>query len=236
MAVEPFSTQNSDARYGRDIAVKKDILPRQPYNQILFCSSQDTVDALFYKRYRECAKKMLAGDTSRFCIDMTCETAMTMYMKGEEIPPLLSRNTVEAAIKSDPAKARREYYNKADLSGGDNQIIKWGTMRRNERQIVPYEECRGNKIILGFDPARTMDNSIIAAMEVVDDPEMGICGNFIGCKNLVDVATQKKYKLDSNRQLDEIRNVILAYNGDNPDYEFLDSLSIDSGAGGGGLN
>lgn len=235
VAVEPFSTQNSDARYGQNTAITKDTLPRQPYNQILFCSSQDTVDALFYKRYKECAKKMLAGDTSRFCIDMTCETAMTMYMKGKEIPSLLSRSTVEAALKSNASKARREYYNKADLSGGDNQIIKWGTMRHNETQIIPYEECRGNKIILGFDPARTMDNSIVTAMEIIDDPDMGICGNIVGCTNLVDIASRKKYKLDSNRQLEEIRNILLAYNGDNLDYEYIDSLQIDSGSGGGGL-
>ena len=53
---------------------------------------------------------------------------------------------------------------------------------------------------------------------------------------MVDSATKKKYKLDSNRQLDKLRNMILAYNGQNPDYEYLDSLLIDAGAGGGGLS
>lgn len=130
----------------------------------------------------------------------------------------------------------KSYFNKPDLSGGDNQIIKWGTMRHNETQIIPYEECRGNKIILGFDPARTMDNSIVTAMEIVDDPDMGICGNIVGCTNLVDIASRKKYKLDSNRQLEEIRNILLAYNGDNLDYEYIDSLQIDSGSGGGGIS
>ena len=102
-------------------------------------------------------------------------------------------------------------------------------------QIIPYSDCRGNKIVLAFDPARTIDNSIMGAMEIVEDPDLGICGNIIGCTNFVDLASSKKYKLDSNRQLAEIRNIIVNYNGDNPDYEYIDSILVDQGSGGGGL-
>lgn len=235
-ATIPFVSQDATARYGKEAAREKDTLTRQPYSQVLYASSQDTIDTVFYKRFKEYAKYMIAGDRRYFVCDMPCYAAMTMYSKGEPIAPLLSKSVVDGELKSNPERARREYFNKPDLSGGDNQIIKWGTMRRNEMQIVPYEECRGNKIILGFDPARTMDNSIVAAMEVVDDPEMGICGNIIGCTNLVDTASRKKYKLDSNRQLEELRNILLAYNGDNLDYEYIDSLQIDGGSGGGGLS
>ena len=235
-ATIPFVSQDATAKYGKEAAKEKDTLTRQPYNQVLYASSQDTVDTVFYKRFKEYAKYMLAGDRRYFVCDMPCYTAMTMYSKGESIVPLLSKSVVDAELKSNPEKARREYFNKPDLSGGDNQIIKWGTMRHNETQIIPYEECRGNKIILGFDPARTTDNSIVTAMEIVDDPDMGICGNIVGCTNLVDIASRKKYKLDSNRQLEEIRNILLAYNGDNLDYEYIDSLQIDSGSGGGGIS
>lgn len=231
----PFVSQSSDSRYGKDAAKDKDTLTRQPYNQIIMASSQNDVDCYFYKEFKNVAKKMIAGDKTVFCADMPCTTSLKMYMKGQEVPPLLKQSVVDDALKADPEKARREYFNKPDLTGGTNQIIKWNILRNNERQIIPYSDCRGKKIILGFDPARTVDNSIMTAMEIEEDPELGICGNIVGCVNFVDLASSKKYKLDSNRQVDEIRNIIIGYNGDNPDYEYLDSLQIDAGAGGGGL-
>ena len=236
VATLPFISQSSDASYGAETVKNQDLIPRKPPLQALYASSQDTVDTTFYRRFKEYSKYMIAGDRRFFCIDAPCDLAMTMYHKGQQIPALLSKSVVDAELKSNPEKAMREYYNKPDLTGGTNQIIKWNVLRNNERQIIPYEECRGNNIILAFDPARTGDNSIMGAMEIIDDPEIGICGNIIGCTNFVDLASNKKYKLDSNRQIEEIRNIILNYNGDNPDYEYLDSILIDQGSGGGGVS
>lgn len=234
VATTPFVSQDATAKYGKDAAKDKDVLTRQPPNQIIMASSQNTVDVTFYKEYKACAKGMIAGRKNVFVADMPCDTAMQMYHHGEEIPPLLSQSVVDAEMKKNPDKARREYYNKPDLTGGDDQIVSWVTMRRSERQIIPYMDCRGNKIILAFDPARTNDNSILGAMELVEDPDYGLCGNIISCTNFVDVASSKKFKLDSKLQVDGIRNIIIGYNGDNPDYEFIDQLLIDSGSGGGG--
>ena len=234
VATTPFVTQDATAKYGKDAARDKDIMTRQPYNQIIMASSQNTVDVMFYTEYKSCAKRMLAGDKRVFVADMPCDTAMQMYHHGEEIPALLSQSVVDAEMAKNPDKARREYYNKPDLTGGDNQIVSWVTMRRAERQILPYQECRGNKIILAFDPARTNDNSILAAMELVDDSEYGLCGNVIGCTNFVDVASERKFKLDSKLQLEGIHDIIADYNGDNPDFEYIDQILIDSGSGGGG--
>lgn len=123
------------------------------------------------------------------------------------------------------------------MDGGDDQIVKWGTIRRNEHIIIPYQEWRPtNRIVLGFDPARTTDNSILAAMNIVEDPVLGLCGDIINCINFVDTATRGKYKLDSNRQVALIRQALIDYNGDNADYEYIDSLNIDAGAGGGGVS
>lgn len=236
VATLPFISQSSGAEYGANTAQKQDITPIKPPLQALYASSQDTVSTTFYKRFKEYAKYMIAGDRRFFCIDAPCDLAMTLYHKGEQIPPLLSKSVVESELKSNPEKAMREYYNKPDLTGGTSQIIKWNVLRNNERQIIPYSDCRGKKIVLAFDPARTADNSIVAAMELDEDPEMGICGNVIGCTNLIDLTSAKKLKLDSNRQLTELRNIILGYNGNNPDYEYLDTLQIDSGAGGAGVS
>ena len=236
LAVEPFSTQDSDAKYGKNAALEMEMATKQPPNQIIYVSSQESVNSIFYQRYKEFARKMIAGDRNYFVSDCPCDLAITMHHKGQPIPALLKRSVVDDALRSNADQARREYFNKADQSGGESQIIKWGTMRNNEKQIIPYSDCRGNKIILALDPARTIDNSIMSAMEIVDDPDLGICGNIIGCTNFVDLASSKKYKLDSNRQLDEIRNIILGYNGDHPDYEFIDSILIDQGSGGGGVS
>lgn len=236
VATLPFVSQSASAKYGIDAAKDKDTLTRQPYNQVIMASSQNSIDCYFYREYKSVAKRMLAGDKTVFCADMPCTTSLKMYMKGKEVAPLLEQSVIDNAFKSDPDKARREYYNKPDLSGGVNQIIKWDTVRRNEMQIIPYSKCHENKIVLAFDPARTSDNSIVSAMELVEDPDLGLCGNIIGCGNFIDTTSSKRYKLDSNMQLDKLRNIILNYNGDNPDYEFLDCLLIDSGSGGGGMS
>ena len=234
VATTPFVTQDATAKYGKDAARTKDTVTRQPYNQIIMASSQNTVDVTFYAEYKACAKRMLAGDKSVFVADMPCDTAMQMYHKGEEIPALLSQSVIDAEMQKNADKARREFYNKPDLTGGDNQIVSWITMRRAEKQIIPYIDCHGKKVILAFDPARTGDNSILAAMELEEDPELGLCGNIVSCTNFVDIASSKKYKLDSKMQLEGIRNIIAKYNGDNPDYEYLDQILIDAGSGGGG--
>ena len=52
---------------------------------------------------------------------------------------------------------------------------------------------------------------------------------------MVDTASKKGYKLDSNRQLEEIRNYIALYNGQYNDYVNIDCLLIDQGSGGGGV-
>lgn len=123
------------------------------------------------------------------------------------------------------------------MDGGIDQIVKWATVRRNEKFIIPHATWQpDNRIVLAFDPARTTDNSILGAMQVYEDPDYGICGDIINCVNFIDTASKKKYKLDSNRQLDLIRQYLLAYNGDNPDYEYIDSILIDQGAGGGGTS
>ena len=73
-------------------------------------------------------------------------------------------------------------------------------------------------------------------MNIYLDEELGWCGDIINCINYVDTETKGKYKLDSNRQLSELRKQICKYNGHNPDYEYIDQILIDAGAGGGGLS
>lgn len=238
IASEPFTTQDAEFKVGLDqddTSIK--YAPAPPPNQRIYASSQDSMDTIFYSRYKYHTKRMIMGDRNSFTCDMPCDTAIEVYRFGKQLPPLLSRSEVDDALKENPDKARREYYNKPDRNGGDAQIIKWKTIRDNEKQIIPYDYWKpDNKIVLAFDPARTGDGSMMGAMNIYEDPELGTCGDIVGLFSFVDIATKKKYKLDSNRQLEEIRNIILGYNGDNPDYEYIDRILIDSGSGGGGIS
>ena len=234
---EAFATQNTDFITATDSDYNPEIEPRRVPTQLLYASSQDDMTKMFYKHYKNFALKMLAGDRNYFVCDMVCDTAIETYMQGKPYTPLLTREKVDAALKANREKALREYYNKPTMDGGVSQIIKWGTIRRNERDILPILSWNANqKIALAVDPSRTQDNSILTAMRIYKDQELGYCGDIINCVNMVDVASRKKYKLDSNRQIEEIRNYLMKYNGQNPDYEYIDCLLIDQGAGGGGTS
>ena len=234
---EAFATQNTDFVTDTDSDYNPEMQPRQVPTQLVYASSQDTMDKLFYKYYKQFAKRMIAGDRDYFVCDMICDVAIKVYMKGKPYKALLTQDKVDAALKSNKMKALREYYNRPSRDGGVNQIIKWGTVRRNERKYIPqlYWD-RNYQYILAFDPARTMDNSIVGVMRIYNDPENGMCGDIINCVNMVDLANEKKFKLDSNRQLEQLHELILHYNGQNPDYEYIDRLMIDQGAGGGGTS
>ena len=234
---EAFATQNTDFITDTSDSYNPETEPRRVPTQLVYASSQDTMDKMFYKHYKNFAKKMIAGDRDYFVCDMICDVAMKVFMQGKPYKPLLAQDKVDAALKANREKALREYFNRPTLDGGSNQIIKWGTIRRNERKYVPQLYFNPNyKIVLAFDPARTFDNSICGAMRIYKDKQLGWCGDIVNCVNFVDIASKKKYKLDSKRQIDELHELMLRYNGQNLDYEYLDSLLIDQGAGGGGVS
>lgn len=232
-----FGAQDMDFKTSTDDNFDVRKQPKQIPVQVIYASSQDTMDTTFYKNYKDFAKQMISGNRDYFVCDMTCEVAMNVYMRGKPYQPLLSQDTVDAALRENKSKALREYFNQPSLDGGVDQIVKWGTVRRNEKLIIPYAEWRpDNNIVLAFDPARTGDNSILSAMNVFEDPELGLCGDIINCVNFIDTASRNKFKLDSNRQVGLIREYLLSYNGENPDYEYIDQFLIDGGAGGGGVS
>lgn len=234
---EAFATQNSEFVTSTDDAYDPELEPRKIPTQLIYASSQSEMDKIFYKNYKNFAKKMIAGNRDYFVVDMICDVAINPYMNGKPYTPLLSRAKVETALKSDKDKALREYYNKPQLDGGDKQIVKWSSIRRNESFYLPRLSFDGvEKTVLAFDPARTIDNSILGAMKLVEDDKYGLCGDIVNCVSFIDKASKRGYKLDSGRQIDEIRSILLDYNGDNPDYEYIDSFLIDQGAGGGGTS
>jgi predicted RNA-binding protein with EMAP domain len=234
---EAFAAQDTNFKTSTDKSFNIKAQKRKCPTQLLYASSQDDMSKMFYKHYKNFAKNMLAGDRDYFVADMICDTAITTYMEGNPYVPLLTRSKVEAAMKANRDKALREYYNQPTRDGGVNQIVKWGTIRRNECFYLPQLLYKPNtRIALALDPARTLDNSILTGMNIKLDNDYGYIGEIVNCINFVDIASKKGYKLDSNRQLDEIRNTIIKYNGQTLDYENIDVLMIDQGSGGGGTS
>lgn len=234
---EAFATQNTEFKTSTDDMFNPETEKRKCPTQLVYASSQDDMSKMFYKHYKNFAKHMLAGDRDYFVADMICDCAITTYMNGKPYTPLLTKDKVEAAMKANPDKARREYYNQPTRDGGVNQIVKWGTIRRNESFYLPQLHYEPNtRIALAFDPARTTDNSILSAMRITNDPNWGYIGDIVNCINFVDSASKKGYKLDSNRQLSKIRENLLLYNGLANDYDNIDVLLLDQGAGGGGTS
>lgn len=234
---EAFATQNTEFKTSTDDSFNPETEKRKCPTQLVYASSQDDMTKMFYKHYKNFAKHMLAGDRDYFVADMICDCAINTFMNGKPYSPLLTKDKVDAAMKANPEKARREYYNQPTRDGGVNQIIKWGTIRRNETFYLPQLNFEaGNRIVMAFDPARTNDNSILSMMRLTNDVNYGYIGEIVNCVNFVDPNSSKGYKLDSNRQLARIRENLTLYNGQALDYENIEMLLVDAGAGGGGTS
>ena len=234
---EAFATQNTEFKTSVEKDFNPDTLKRKCPTQLIYASSQDDMSKIFYQHYKNFTKKMLAGDRDYIVVDMICDTAINTYMEGKPYTPLLTQDKVDAAMKANREKALREYYNQPTRDGGENQIIKWGTIRRNECFYLPQLSYKPEtNICFALDPARTLDNSILGIMNIVNDPNYGYMGEIVNCVNLFDKASKKGYKLDSNRQLKEIRKYLALYNGRHNDYQNIDCLLIDQGSGGAGVS
>jgi len=234
---EAFATQNTEFKTSTKKGFNPKTLKRKCPTQLVYASSQDDMSKMFYKHYKNFSKKMLAGDRDYFIADMICDTAINVYMSGQPHDPLLTKDKVDAAMKANREKASREYYNEPTRDGGVNQIVKWGTIRRNESFYLPQLHFEPDtRIAFALDPARTMDNSILSVMRIINDDNYGYMGEIVNCVNFVDRASKKGYKLDSNRQLEEIRNYLAVYNGNLNEYQNIDVILIDQGSGGGGTS
>ena len=74
-------------------------------------------------------------------------------------------------------------------------------------------------------------------MEIYLDESSGqYKGRIVNCVNLIDVGKKRKSPMQTPDQVKYLKELILAYNGDAPDYENIEAIMIDAGAGGGGVN
>ncbi|HZK23209.1 MAG TPA: hypothetical protein VFC62_03800 [Atopostipes sp.] len=233
----PFITQDSDFKLSIDDSFNLNILKKEIPNQVIFASSAGDIDSKHAQLYKEYGLKMVIGDSNYFSADIPCDIPLNPLYNGEPTRPLLTKQKIDDEMRSNPDKAKREYYNKFQADGGESQIIKWAAIRRNESFTMPQmANHNGDKFVLAFDPARTTDNSILSAMKVSYDDVIGYYGEIVNCTSLMDLGKKKKTPMRSPDQIKYIKQSLLDYNGNARDYENIHAFLVDSGAGGGGIS
>lgn len=194
-------------------------IPSNIPNQLFYISSASSTDTKFYKLYRDFSKRQLMGDPDYFVAHIDCEVAFKPTIRGETMEPLLTPGTVAAEMRSNPEKARREYYCEFTSDAGANAIIRRGVIARNEviRKPVLYNDTGKRKIVIAYDPARSRDNSVILVCEIYSeknqDGDLEYKMRLLNCINLIDISNKKKKKpMQTPAQIEYLKQVILDYN------------------------
>jgi hypothetical protein len=236
---EPFTTQNSEFKMGKDFNAEDVLAEPTPFpNQLLYCSSAGRTDQYFFKKYREFSIRMFAGDKRYFCADISCDVIINATVHNKLWPvPLLTQEKVDQAMREDKEAALREYKNIFTSEGGDGQIIKRADIIRNSSVRLPkLENDNGGKWGLFYDPARSKDNSVILCVEYYKDPTVGWKMKIQNVVNLIDVEKKNKTPMTTPNQVKELKKLILTYNGSGyADYENILRIGIDAGSGGAGV-
>lgn len=207
-------------------------------NQKFYISSASSTDTKYYRLYREFAKKQLMGDRDYCVVQVSCEVVLRPTIRGEVVNALLKKSDIDTAVRTNPEKARREYYCEFTSDAGLNAIIRRGVIARNSETRAPllHNDTGKKRFVIAYDPARSRDNSVILVMEIYQTEEGEYKGRVVNCVNLLDIGKKIKSPMRTPDQIEYLKQVILDYNGDAPDYENIECVLIDAGSGGGGVN
>lgn len=235
-----FTIVNKSLKMGGNVdATTISTLPKEVPNQLFYISSASSIDTPFYEKYRDFSKQMLLGNPNFFVADINCDVVIRGTVKGKIYPAsLLTQETVDAEMRNNPEKALREYYNRFTQDGGIGQIIKRALITRNSyiRPPVLCNDTSERKFVLAYDPARSLDNSVVSIGELIYDDEKGWKMDIVNCVNFADFELRKKTPKTTPEQIKTLKQLILDYNGDALDYDNIEGLLIDAGSGGGGVN
>lgn len=204
-------------------------------NQKFYISSASSTDTKYYRLYREFAKKQLMGDRDYCVVQVSCDVVLRPTIRGEVVNALLKRSDIETALKTNPEKARREYYCEFTSDAGNEAIIRRGVITRNSETRMPllYNDTNEKKFVITFDPARSRDNSIITVMELYFENNE-YKGRIVNCVNMIDISNKRRAPMQTPDQVDYLRQLVLDYNGDAAGYSNIESIMIDAGSGGAG--
>ena len=205
-------------------------------NQKFYISSASSTDTKYYRLYKEFAKQQLMGNRDYCVVQVSCDIVLKPTIHGEIVNALLKKSDIETAIRTNPEKARREYYCEFTSDAGLQAIIRRGVITRNSETRVPllYNDTNGKKFVICYDPARNRDNSIITVMEIYKDENGEYQGRIVNCVNMVDISNKRRTPMQTPDQVDYLRQLILDYNGDAFEYDNIEAVMIDAGSGGAG--
>lgn len=236
-ATEPFLTQDSSFVVGKDTGVEENIKPINIPNQRLILSSASSIDTHLYSLYKEYSMKMIWGHPQYFVADLNCEFPLHPTIKGISVTPLLTQETISSAIKRDPERGAREYYNKFIKDGGNKQPIKRSMIAKNIVVYLPETHNVDNKstYMFAYDPARSHDNSICSIGKLIFDDKLGWKMRIVNCISFADVRKKTHTPMRTPDQIAMIQQALVDYNGAYAgDYERIEWLLADSGSGGAG--
>ena len=243
-----FAAVNRSLKTGKDASghsidpIRQRCFPKDLSYQKFYISSASSTDTQFWRFYRDFAKQQIMGNPEYCVLHIDCEQALHPTMHGELITPLLSRSVVDTEMRTNPEKARREYYCQFTTDAGTNAIVKRGVITRNEevRKPLLYNDTGDKKFVICYDPARTRDNSVVLVGEIYDfeqvDGSIDKRMRLVNCINLVDVGKKIKSPMQTPDQVKYLKKIILDYNAGADAYGNILGIYIDAGSGGGGVN
>ena len=207
--------------------------------QLLYCSSAGDVSYPFYDKFKQFSMKMFEGDRNYFCCDLDAYTVMNnSSVNGVKIKSHLTEEQIQKSIEEDPELAERELFNKFRRGGGLNAVVPIECLIRNSKSRVPllFNDDSEKKFIFCYDPARNFDGSVLSIFQLMYDDDKGYWLRLEWSRSMVDSDTKKKTPLPMNEQIQIIKEMMLAYNGDRAEEWDNIEFYIDSGAGGGGIS
>lgn len=232
VATRAFTAQNLDFATGID----QKIYPPNISTQMIYASSASGVDSELYTVYKDCAINMLMGVPGYFVADIGCEIPLHPKLNGVDSTPLLKQSEIDAEMRNNEQGALREYYNLFDDSGGANAAVSRSAINRNTIPYLPVFSSEGElkKYVICWDPAAQADNSTVLICEEYRDKEKGLKLKIVNSINLIEIISEtQKRPLRTPEQVEWIRKIMLAYNGNAPEYQNIE-VYLDGGAGGGG--
>lgn len=243
-----FAIVNKSFKSGKDRdgnridTVRLRAIPREIPNQKFYISSASDTSTKYYSLYREFSKQMIMGNKDYFVANITCEVPLRPTIHGQMMAPLFEKSTIDSDMRTNPEKARREYFCEFTTDAGSDAIIRRGVITRNEevRKPLLYNDTGDKKFVITYDPARSRDNSVILVGEIYDfeqvDGSIDTRMRLVNCINLIDVGKKIKSPMQTPDQIEYLKKVILAYNGGADAYGNIIGVYIDAGSGGGGVN
>lgn len=243
-----FAITKQDFKTGFDAegnpidVVKLSALPKEVPNQIINVSSASNTETDFYQKYRDYSKRMIMGDPNYFVAHIDCDLVMKPTVHGFKTGAMLSKETIDSAMRTNPEKARREYYCQFTSDAGANAIIRRGVITRNEEVYKPVLENLDNSSgwVICYDPARSRDNSVILVGRIYDDRtsdgKLEKKLRLMNCVNLLDVGKKIRSPMQTPDQIKYLKKLITQYNAGADNYSNIYGIYIDAGSGGGGVN